>query len=198
MKKNLPITFISTCILSLWLSALQSIAQVENKTLAISLGNNGQIDRVLDHYALYSGVMFRTENNMRTSYRNDLKLSLHIKLGNDSIADWSFKGSYGLRSGTFDNDDLLSNGKYSQIIISISAGRNWNLKLRKFILSAGIAIPLYSIGKFMEDFDENYGNYGWHVSYTNEGGWVSGINGLTSVKYRFTKHFFMFSEITAG
>ncbi len=186
------------CLIIILISGNQSFAQADNSSLAISIGNNGQIDKVLDHYVVYNRVKFQTDFDINNSFQNDLKFGLHMKLGNDSIADWNIVVGYGLRSGTFDSDIFLRNGKYSQSVYSLSVGRNWNLLMRKFILSAGVSIPLFRIDRFVEDFDEHYEYYGWHVNYTNEGGWVSGVNGLTSVKYNFTRHFFLFSQLTAG
>ena len=179
--------------------------QSKNVGLGLSLGNNGQLDKILNDFYFFA---HETENlddshqDKTTNFKYSMSASFFFT---DSIYA-RLKLGEAIRKDFYINDfpTQYSDFEIYQSETNISPSISFSKKINKLAIVTGIEIPMI----FVHDFTmkTNYKQmpdsvtvtYDSHSTITMTGGFIWGFNNFIGVKYYFTKWLGIETEINYG
>ena len=192
-------------ILILLLIPIAMLGQTKKLELGLMIGNNGQLDNMLNDLYIYQFIT-------RTPPKHIITEKVNIKYS--VSARYFFKDNFSVRInfGRYSNIDILTQTTptnyqrfdINQSVTNISPAVCFSKKFDKLSIMTGLEIPLMHVGDFVAKINDRYmpdsvnANSDIFYKITTTGGFIWGVNNFIGLKYHFTNRISMGAEIKYG
>lgn len=179
--------------------------QYKKLELGISIGNNGQLDKILNDFYFYGHETAFLDDTYQDKTTN-LKYGVSARYFFTDKISARLKFEHALRRDYYTKKDLMEYSDYTikQDVFNIHPSICFSKTVNKIEIMTGIEIPLF----FVRDFHltENHEQMPDSITITSNsktnitqtGGFIWGINSFIGVKYYFLKWLGIGTEINYG
>lgn len=178
----------------------------KNFTIALSLGNNGQIQSILDYFYVTPNV---TSNYLHSVNSINFKYNLSIFYSTSKSYFYKLRIGYNIARNkyNFSNLDNEIEAFDSQKIINFNPSFGKILNFNKIEICFGMELPFFIVNPYF--YDEDYKTFRYPngikelaINYKTttkiSGGYVIGLNSIICLKYHINSHFVVLSELSNG
>lgn len=185
--------------------------ETSNVTIAITVGNNGQVSSLLsDHYTPYYNFVSNSlyfQGSKSKQNASDVKFNFYVDLTSKKFTYLRLKAGFNQRTFSLFTTDR----SYSYTVETRQTVTNFNIAfgrsylLNRFNITAGLELPLFFIGNYTTDEKEEYFRSSMttpdevqKINSVTDGGLITGINSFLNCKFDIYKNFFACTELSFG